>query len=275
MLSRRAGADPEADDAAMQARIAYDTCPLCRSDNFTKIVDADCSQHPLYQPVIPPVMHWMACGDCGHVFTDGYFTDEAAAVIFSRVMEYQAVGWEMEKQRAIFSRIVERVSRHVADGVWLDIGFGNGSLLFTAAEYGFTPVGADLRQDNTQALIHAGIEGHCIDITKFDQQGRFSVISMADVLEHMPFPREGLAAAHRLLNDDGILFLSMPNADCPLWRNLNARNANPYWGELEHFHNFGRPRLYRFLEESGFRPVHYTISERYRVGMEIIARRVA
>jgi 2-polyprenyl-3-methyl-5-hydroxy-6-metoxy-1,4-benzoquinol methylase len=36
---------------------------------------------------------------------------------------------------------------------------------------------------------------------------------MADVLEHMPFPKTGLAAAHRLRRPDGVLFLSMPNMD--------------------------------------------------------------
>jgi SAM-dependent methyltransferase len=270
------------------SRIPYETCPLCGARSFSKIMEADCTRHPLYNPILEPVMAWMACADCGHVFTDGYFTDAAAEVIFSRLLDYQAVGWDMEKQRGVFSPIVERVARHAAGplgagpvagpgagDVWLDVGFGNASLLFTAMEYGFTPVGADLRRDNVQTLISAGIEGHCIDITKFDQNGRYAVISMADVLEHMPYPRAGLEAAHRLLRPDGILFLSMPNADCPLWRALTAQQANPYWGELEHFHNFGRARLYRLLEEHGFQPLHYTISQRYRVGMEIIARRVA
>lgn len=54
---------------------------------------------------------------------------------------------------------------------------------------------------------------------------------------------------------------------------LTAQQANPYWGELEHFHNFGGARLYSLLEAHGFQPLHYTISQRYRVGMEIIARR--
>lgn len=266
----------------MTSRIPYETCPLCASRSFSKIVEANCTQHPLYNPILEPTMSWMACAGCGHVFTEGYFTDAANEVIFSRVLDYQSVGWDMEKQRIVFAPIVERVARHVAgpgagpgpDGVWLDVGFGNASLLFTAMEYGFTPVGADLRRDNVQRLISAGIEGHCIDITQFDQPGRYAVISMADVLEHMPYPKAGLAAAHRLLRPDGILFLSMPNADCPLWRALTAQQANPYWAELEHFHNFGRARLYQLLEDHGFQPLHYTISQRYRVGMEIIARRV-
>ena len=84
---------------------------------------------------------------------------------------------------------------------------------------------------------------------------------------------EGLAAARRLLQPGGVLFLSMPHYDCTAWRLLDAANANPYWAELEHFHNFSRRRLHALLEESGFVPVHYNVSERYRVCMEVIARR--
>jgi len=90
----------------------------------------------------------------------------------------------------------------------------------------------------------------------------------------MPFPKEGLSAAHRLLQPDGVLFVSMPNYDCMAWRLLDAGNANIYWGELEHFHNFSRARLYALLEEQGFEPVHYAVSERYRACMEVIARRI-
>ncbi len=100
------------------------------------------------------------------------------------------------------------------------------------------------------------------------------MISLADVLEHMPFPKQGLAAAHRLLQSDGVLFVSMPNYGCMAWHLLDAGNANPYWGELEHFHNFSRARLSALLIEQGFEPVQYAVSERYRVCMELIARRV-
>jgi predicted SAM-dependent methyltransferase len=78
---------------------------------------------------------------------------------------------------------------------------------------------------------------------------------------------------HALLKKDGILFLSMPNADAVAWHFLNSQNANPYWGELEHYHNFGRVRLYQLLEENGFEPLRYGISSRYKVCMEIVARK--
>ena len=75
---------------------------------------------------------------------------------------------------------------------------------------------------------------------------------MADVLEHMPFPKTGLIAARRLLAPGGALFLSMPNMDTMVWRLLHANKVNPYWGEIEHYHNFSRKRLYALLESTAF-----------------------
>ncbi|MGB8899283.1 MAG: hypothetical protein WCC90_08670 [Methylocella sp.] len=54
-------------------------------------------------------------------------------------------------------------------------------------------------------------------------------------------------------------------------RRLHANGVNPYWGEIEHYHNFSRKRPYALLEEHGFRPVEYHVTERYRVCVEVIA----
>jgi protein O-GlcNAc transferase len=62
----------------------------------------------------------------------------------------------------------------------------------------------------------------------------------------------------------------MPNME-NVWRLLHANKVNPYWEEIEHYHNFSRKRLYALLQEHGFAPVEYHVSERYRVCMEVIA----
>jgi predicted SAM-dependent methyltransferase len=97
---------------------------------------------------------------------------------------------------------------------------------------------------------------------------------MADVVEHEPFPIEAVLSARKLIQDDGVLLISMPNAGAPLWNYWNANNVNPYWIEIEHYHNFTRERLYGILEKAGFKPIHYAISERYRCCMEILAQAV-
>jgi SAM-dependent methyltransferase len=248
----------------------YPAYPLCEG-TFTEYAVADCSQHARYSPLLSPQIRWQMCRSCGHVFRDGYYTEDACKIIFSGVNENQKVGFQIEQQRSISARIVQKVLPNQSSGIWLDVGFGNGSLLFTAEEYGFSPLGLDLRQQSVDEIKKFGIDAYCADIKNIKIHAACSVISMADVLEHMPFPNVGLAAARELLAEGGVLFLSMPNMDSVVWRDLTQRRANPYWGEIEHYHNFGRKRLYLLLEQFGFTPVAYGISERYRACMEIIA----
>jgi SAM-dependent methyltransferase len=255
-------------------RLLFACCPLCERKDFRVLRTADCSKHPLYQPAIAPAMTWMRCDACGHVFTDGYFSPATEALLFGKTNKDQEPGWDMDDQRTLSSFIVDRlVQCGASQGAWLDVGFGNGSLLFTAQEWGFEAVGVDLRRSSVEALARFGIEAHCVDITDWAQPARFGVVSMADVLEHMPFPKRALAAGKRLLKPGGLLFLSMPNYDCTLWRKLDSDGTCPYWAEIEHFHNFSRGRLYDLLNEAGFEPLRYHISLRYQVGMEVIARR--
>lgn len=143
--------------------------------------------------------------------------------------------------------------------------------MFTASEYGFRTAGLDLRQESVDAIKAVGFEAHCLGITDFVSPAVFDVISMADCLEHVPFPKKALLAAHQLLEKGGVLFLSMPNMGAPLWGYLNQANANPYWGEIEHYHNFSRVRLHELLHETGFKPISYGVSPRYRCCMEVLA----
>lgn len=255
----------------MNELVEYTACPLCNGNALEPIASADCSKHPRYSPELASVMHWKRCKGCQHVFRSGYYTEEALKIVFRGTNDNQVVGYDMEQQRYVSARMVEKVLPHQSSGGWLDVGFGNGSLLFTAQEYGFTPIGLDLRPTSVEQLKQFGIHAFCMDINQVELSPKVSVISMADVLEHMPYPKQGLASARRLLVDKGVLFISMPNLDSMIWRALDANRSNPYWGEIEHYHNFGRARMYSLLSEFGFTPVRYGVSERYRACMEIIA----
>lgn len=257
----------------MIERIPFGKCPLCECPDLADAATGDCSAHPLYHSSLSPLIRWKRCTACAHVFTEGYYTDEASKLIFSRTHEPQEAGADMEQQRFASAHIVEKVLPYVSSGTWLDVGFGNGSLLFTAQEYGFRPLGLDLRAANVRAMAAFGIEAHCQDITELSLQSRCAVISMADVVEHVPYPKAPLRAAHQLLAGAGVLFISMPNMESVLWQTLDRQTANPYWAEIEHYHNFGRSRLYALLREVGFEPLRYGVSERYRACMEVIARK--
>ncbi len=255
----------------MEERIAYDNCPLCESEDFSLIHVGDCSKHDLYNKKLSPTIEWMKCRNCQHVFTAGYFTEEACEVLFSKTHEFQKVGHDIENARLVSARMIERVLPFVNSGQWLDVGFGNGSLLFTAKEFGFEPIGVDLRMNNVLIMNKLGIRSFCEDLANVELENECSVISIMNALEHVPYPRILLAAVSRLLKKGGVFFVSTPNSENVIWDLMTKDEVNPYWGEIEHYHNFSRTRLYKLLTEFGFEPVRYAVGERYRVCMEIVS----
>jgi len=254
-------------------RLLYPACPLCGCKEIPLLKANTCDWHPLYKPGLPPTINWLRCQFCQHVFTDGFFDDESMLLLLSDTHENQIPGQQFERLRELWSPTVSRVAKSVGSGVWLDVGFGDGGLLFTAAEWGFEATGIDIRT-NTVALMNGlGIAARCIDFMDLDTNERFDVISFFDVLEHVPFPGEVLERAHQLINPRGCLALSMPNMDSQAWRALDGEGINPYWGEIEHYHNFTRVRIVKLLEHYGFRFGGFEIPNRWRLGMEILAMR--
>lgn len=259
-------------------QITYQGCPLCGCEKHEFHANGDLTKHETYDSRLPPAIEWRSCTGCGHIFTAGYWTDEALNIILGKTIDAQTVGFGLEANRAISARIVEKVTGHrcVPGGSsWLDVGFGNGLLLFTAQEFGYRCLGLDLRADSVRDLTKLGIEAKQDTILGLSRDSfwlndRFSVISMADIIEHEPYPGQALAAARQMIADNGVLFISCPNADTLLWRAMGA--ANPYYYEIEHYHCFTRSRLIALLEQHGFETVHYGINERYLAGMELLCR---
>ena len=256
-----------------EARILYKNCPLCESNKISKSVIGDCSKQELYNPIIPSIMQWMKCEDCLHQFMNGYYTNEALEVIVSKTIDSGKVGNQIEELRYVCARMIEKIVPFKSYGTWLDVGFGNGSLLFTAEEYGYEPIGVDLRKENVSILQSLGIQAHCNLVQNMEFEKSISVVSMMDVLEHIPYPKEVLISLYSKMDEDGCLLISMPNSETMIWKHLTAKNENPFFGSVEHFHNFSKTRLVSLLNECGFNIKKYGVSERYRSCMEVVAQR--
>ncbi|HWF67153.1 MAG TPA: class I SAM-dependent methyltransferase, partial [Acidobacteriaceae bacterium] len=85
----------------------------------------------------------------------------------------------------------------------------------------------------------------------------FDVVTMNDVLEHMPWPELALAVAKRILHPDGRLVLSLPNVQFLMnVLNLVKRNDWEYqdFGILDrtHFRFYTTKSAARLLEQNGF-----------------------
>ena len=260
----------------MHARIPYDACPLCGATEGDLVRTASVAGHPLYRPSFPAELRWVQCATCRHVFADGYLGPAALAELFSVANPRQLPGGgDVDRGRQLAARQVERVValRGGVSGRWLDVGFGDGALLTTAAEFGFEVTGLDTRGEAVARLRALGFEALQGTLEALEGPEPVQVLSLCDVLEHVTFPRKTLARARQLLAADGVLLVTTPNGECFQWQALDRAGANPYWAELEHLHVFGRRRLQALLVEEGFVPAGYAVSERYLAGMELLARR--
>ncbi len=257
----------------------YAGCPLCGAAS-RPLLEADCAGHPSWTDALPPRLAWRECNACGHVHTRGYWTREGLAVLLSRALPHQVVGGDPDAKRLLWQPVVRRAVellggyRAVAAEApaWIDAGCGDGALVMTAREYGFRALGVDARRETVDAIVALGYDARLGDFQTARLPAGAAVVSMMDVLEHLPFPHEGLERAASLLRPGGLLVLSLPDRETSSWRIMDARGGNPYWMEIEHHHNFSASRLARLLDEHGFVVEDLQIAYRYKAQIELYAR---
>ena len=91
---------------------------------------------------------------------------------------------------------------------------------------------------------------------------------MGDVIEHVTDPEAALKNAYRLLDDDGVLWLSTPNFESSFTRMKKFTDA--MWLEPSHISYFNYNGLEALLEKCGFTVREYAVSNRYNGSMELI-----
>ena len=138
----------------------------------------------------------------------------------------------------------------------LDIGCGTGDFLNKMRSKGnWTTRGLEV---NEKAAAYArgerGLDVFTGDLAHFpSQELTFDVITLWDVLEHLPHPGDALAKVRRLLKRDGLLILTVPNID-----SLEHKVFRENWFPLEiprHLYHFTIETLTTLLEKEGFRLV--------------------
>lgn len=88
------------------------------------------------------------------------------------------------------------------------------------------------------------------------KESQFDVITLWDVLEHIPNPNRDLTIIHKLLKNDGILFIRVPNYD-----SIDAKLFGPLWAGFDpprHYFVFSKSTLIRLINQNGFKVLYRT-----------------
>jgi 2-polyprenyl-3-methyl-5-hydroxy-6-metoxy-1,4-benzoquinol methylase len=173
------------------------------------------------------------------------------------------------------ARRLQEIERLVPTGRLLDVGCALGFFLEEARRRGWAVEGIDISahaiqyaQDRLGLPAQVGTLGDA-RLAK----DSFDVITLWDVIEHLPNPVAELGVCRDLLRPGGLLVLSTP--DLESWV---AKITGPRWMGFkladEHIYYFSRKTITLALEKAGFEMVEITTIGKH-VTFEFFARRLS
>lgn len=194
----------------------------------------------------------VACAQCGLQYVSPRLRADAVLEGYSAGSDEQFVS-QARGREITFGKCLDAIERvwTVPRGRLLDIGTGGGSFPFMASKRGWQAEGCEPNrwlcewaQKNYNLPIRPG--------TVFEQDyppASFDVVTLWDVLEHTPDPKQEVRETHRLLKEDGLLVINYP--DIGSWI---ARAMGRSWVFLldVHLYYFTPATIRKLLEEAGF-----------------------
>ncbi|HTT98666.1 MAG TPA: class I SAM-dependent methyltransferase [Rhizomicrobium sp.] len=192
-------------------------------------------------------------------YRDEYYADEKPTFL-AHAGEDQAWAELAQTDRLeIFERVLEQPRRQL-----LDIGSGPGFFLKTAQARGWDVTGIE---PSRQAAAHARglgmrvVEGF-FNADSAPTLGRFDVVHMNNVLEHIPDPVALVSLARDLVKPSGVVCINVPNDFSPFQLAASAsQSARQWWlAPPHHLNYFDFTSLCGLVERLGMRVIERTTS---------------
>lgn len=205
------------------------------------------------------------CVDCGLAYVSNPPSAEELKRIYSAESNYHVQLHDPASEtwrsfEALAQKHMAFVRQQTGSGRVLDVGCSTGHFLAAARAQGFEVEGAKFSADSARvAREHFGLtvtEGSVHQVSA--APGSFDLVTMFDVIEHVPDPAADIAAVWQLLKPGGWFVLSTPNIDGLFPRlSLPLAKALGHWPHPEpphHLYQFSVRTLAAMLEKGGFVP---------------------
>jgi 2-polyprenyl-3-methyl-5-hydroxy-6-metoxy-1,4-benzoquinol methylase len=182
------------------------------------------------------------------LYGETYFrNDESGVVGYTNYLRDEA------NIRKTFAGRLKRLERYVQPGRLLDVGCAAGFFLDVAHERGWQVEGMDVSSFAVEyARNRFGYDVRHGSLTDLDfPAGAYDLVTMWDVIEHVPDPMAYVRKAASLVRPGGVFALATPDVDSVPARLTGARWVGYKLSE-EHVYYFSTKMLARMLDEAGF-----------------------
>lgn len=233
-------------------------CNLCGQDNYVVVYRgklkaegsskaADVYKSSGSRPSDDTIVR---CNGCGLVYVNPRLKAESIVDGYSEGSDETFISQVRGREASFLSglKFIEKFSK---PGKILDIGTAGGSFLHVAKKRGWEVYGVEPNKWLCGwAKQHYGIDVQPGTIGSLEYpDGFFDVITLWDVIEHVPNPAEVLQKCHRLLRPGGFIYLNYPD-----YGSYASRLMGKRWIFLlsVHIYYFTRRTVSLMLAKGGF-----------------------
>ncbi len=227
------------------------SCPVCDGDQHS----------PQF---VKDGLDIVQCSSCETIYVNPVFDDEKYQEIYQSE-EYQEIvkrigedshAYRKERFGTERAAAIEKFHDPALPKTFLEIGCSTGFVVEAAMENGWECQGIELNPSAAAFACERGLPVENVSIEKFSPEHKYSAIAFYDVLEHLVNPKGMLTHAVEHLNDNGCVFIYVPNYNSASRQLLGEQNAHFIW-PTHHLTYFTPETLTTLLESVGLEVIHW------------------
>lgn len=234
--------------------IHYNECPLCQSSDISKFMSI--KDHSISGETFDV----FACTSCKFTFTQdipdqdhiGDYYKSEDYISHSDTQDGLINKLYHKARNVMLDRKLKLIKKSVSGKKLLDYGAGTGYFLQHMTKHGFAASGVEIDpeartfiKDKFDLIVNEP------SVMLNDTRAKvYDAITMWHVLEHVEKPHELLTKMHHLLNDDGRIFIAVPNHI-----SRDGQTYKGYWAAYDvprHLWHFEPETMALMAKKNGF-----------------------
>jgi 2-polyprenyl-3-methyl-5-hydroxy-6-metoxy-1,4-benzoquinol methylase len=234
----------------MEFVIEHYACSLCKG-NHTK-------------PILNKAgFSIVQCSECSFVYVNPRIKNEELEGIYKhnyfKNKDYGYIGYEQEKRLRVknFEKWLTEAMPFLPNHKVLhalDVGCAAGYCVEVMKDKGWNAEGLELDEEMYTSLVEEGKNVYSSLLESFEKKSKYQVITLFDVIEHIPHLDEAFAKLSDLVDEDGVIIMVTPNHDS-LQRRLFGKRWFQY-KPIEHIQYFTPETLEVFAKRNNLQVVH-------------------